>query len=241
MTDMPSCSIAVVPVGSFGRAVAKYLALICPGTTEIVAPGSGCSIDQMPVGGCGVLAVAAWRPVPSMVKSLCQLSQAARWPFIPLIVESSSLRLGPVIVPGISGCWDCWLLRAKQHAPSDKEQSALWSYYETHPEIGPRGFLESFAMLGASEIISASRRCEGSAEAAGYIWEMNTFTRDVSTGRLVGVDDCPHCGLQRDLRERTFVELRQSLAFLWKSDIRTADEAAGSSAYSVNSDARLTY
>jgi bacteriocin biosynthesis cyclodehydratase domain-containing protein len=147
-----------------------------------------------------------------------KLSREDDRPFVPLIADSPVLRLGPIIIPGTSGCWECWQLRSRQHATSPKEQSALWKFYDVNPQSGPGGYLEPFAMLGAAQIARAIHSCSSPQRAAGHIWQIDLFTRDVSTSRMVAVNDCPRCGMKRPVETRTYLEAQRQLAFLWTQD-----------------------
>ena len=208
----PSNCIHVVSVGMFGRAVAKYLKTLFSNMQVTIWDGGDLSdCEQWP--DCILHVLAAWRPVRSLCEFMDELSYERGRPFIPLILDSPVLRFGPVIVPNVSGCWHCWDMRLRQHTISLRERSALLEFYETNPQSGPAGYLEPFAMIGAAQI---ARITQSSMDrAAGQIWQMNLFTRHVSTGRLVGIDGCGRCGLSRPLEDRTYYEAKDSLSFLW--------------------------
>ena len=204
----------VVWVGPFGSAVVRHLSDFLPDLRvasgeAAPAPGVGDSQEFR----CQLLA--AWRPVPSLCDDLDRRCRERGIPFMPLIVDGADLRLGPVMLPEGGACWQCWELRSRQHAASARERSALLRHYTAHSEAGPRGYLEPFALMGASRLVAAMRGCEERSIEAGWIWQLNVFTGDVQTGRLIGLDSCRQCGLERPAESRTYAELRERLGHLW--------------------------
>ncbi len=160
--------------------------------------------------------VAAWRPVPGLCRPLDELCHEHRRAFVPAIADGSTLCIGPAVLPGKSACWNCWELRSRQHAKNDQERSALKQYYEAHPQAGPAGFLEPFALMAAAKVASAIQSHDHLQQQAGQIWQVDMFTGQVTTGYVIGVDGCPRCGLGRPLATRTYEDIRESLAFLSK-------------------------
>ncbi|HUK18059.1 MAG TPA: TOMM precursor leader peptide-binding protein [Bryobacteraceae bacterium] len=211
----------VISAGPFGRAVARHLRQLLPGLGETPWDGE----TPPPPGGwpeVRVQILAAWRPVPALCDALDAASRARQIPFIPLVLDCTDMRLGPVILPE-GPCWQCWVMRARQNVPSSRQEAALLRYYEDHPHAGPRGYLEPFAMMGAAQISQTVSACRQGSVTPGWIWQLNVFTGEIKTGRLIGLDGCPRCGLGRPAEGRTYVEVRERLAHLWA----TPDTANG--------------
>jgi bacteriocin biosynthesis cyclodehydratase domain-containing protein len=207
-------------MGAFGSAVAAYLRTLRSDTVEtIVVDRISAPLDSLPTPHTNVLA--AWRPVPSMCELLDRESHQSRLTFIPLILESAVLRLGPIVVRGEGTCWDCWARRSKQHSVRPKEAEAVLRHYASDPSSGPQGFLEPFALLGAarvSQIIDAITSVPRSLSAmAGSIWQIDIMTREVMRSTVVGVHGCLRCGLRRSEATRSFTDLRRELAYLWET------------------------
>ena len=205
-------SLRILTVGTFGSAVAKHLVPLFPTSHESAWNGSlpgelECSNKE------DIQVLIAWRPVPRLCEFLDEASHRCGNVFIPLIVDSPTLRLGPIIVPRTSSCWRCWSLRAMQHSEFPRERAALLEYYASDAQNGPAGYLEPFAMMAAAKLAETIRTCRCSPDTrAGEIWQMDMFTRDVSTGRLMGIDDCTRCGLGRNPELRTFSELQRAFS-----------------------------
>jgi bacteriocin biosynthesis cyclodehydratase domain-containing protein len=215
-----SDQVQVVSVGTFGKAVAGYLAKLCSNVEQLDWTGTA-SLDRNAWSAPKVRILAAWRPVPELCSFWDGLSHQNAHPFIPVIIDSAALCVGPVIVPAAkSGCWQCWQLRSQQHTKDRQERRALLQFYETNPSVGPAGYLESFALIGAAQVASAIQSADHLRQAAGKIWQIDIFTRAVSVGYLIGVDGCSRCGMGRPLQDRSWADIRHKLAFMWSDSLQ---------------------
>jgi bacteriocin biosynthesis cyclodehydratase domain-containing protein len=206
--------VHVFSAGPFGRAVARYLAEFRADVFETNLDGAAPELKP----DASVNVVAAWRPVPAFCEVLDQASHECQRPFISLIADSTVLRLGPVVVPGQGSCWGCWVRRFRQHDPWPAERAEVLRRYTADASAGPKGYLEPFAMMGAARIAGALEALRSSAGIAGYVWEIDMLTRETKVSTVVGVHDCPRCGLHRPVQTRGFAEMRQELAYLWTAD-----------------------
>jgi bacteriocin biosynthesis cyclodehydratase domain-containing protein len=213
--EQPIVPIHVISSGAFGRAVVKYLSLLrADFQTTLVDNDSGSSIIEWP--RSRVLALVAWRPVPSLSKLLDEVSQREGIPHVPIILESMILRVGPVCIPEArTCCWSCWMARRKQHSAWPTEEAALLEYYDANPDSGPNGYLEPFALMAAARLDNLVGNTDLLASMSGYVWQMNMLTREIITSNVVGIHDCPRCGLRRPARSRSFADLSMSLGYLW--------------------------
>ncbi len=212
--DEPT-KLHVIAVGPFGQAVSEYLSVLHPHVHRTVWNWTKpLTRETWPTSSAEV--IVAWRPVPQLCELVSVISHDRAVPFIPLILDSGVLRLGPIIIPESSACWKCWIMRSRQHSPNPQERSALLTFYDANPEAGPAGYLEPLAMLAAAQIKRAFQLCLHPDQVGGDIWEINLFSSQVRTGRLLGVDGCPVCGLNRSLETRTYLEAKRELAFLWE-------------------------
>jgi bacteriocin biosynthesis cyclodehydratase domain-containing protein len=210
MQTITALRVNVFSVGPFGRAVATYLKAFEPDMME-----TECSDERAPFseecsqGGINVMA--SWRPVPRLCEHLDKFSSAARRPFVPLVLESNVLRLGPIIIPGEEGCWLCWEKRSAQHAAAPDDRAAVLEYYSAHAGAGPKGYLEPFALIGAINIKQVVDLLRSSNQCAGHIRQIDLVTRQIKTGVLVGIHNCPRCGLGREGPIRSIDEMRRCL------------------------------
>jgi bacteriocin biosynthesis cyclodehydratase domain-containing protein len=208
----------LLSLGPFGSAVARQLKTLRRDFVGITVAGSAFPTDSRWT-TARMYIVASWRPVADLCESITNLSCQQERPFVPLVMDSAMLRLGPVFIPGQGGCWDCWTRRSRQHSPSREEHSALADHYATHPDDGPQGYLEPFALIGAARISAVMDAADSLFSMGGYLWQIDLMTRIITTGKVVGIHDCPRCGLHRPPTTRTFSEMRGALAHLWTGDV----------------------
>jgi len=159
--------------------------------------------------------LASWRPVPALCELLGDLSWEWQRAFVPLMLDSTIMRLGPVILPENGSCWRCWAQRSKQHARWPEEQAALLEHYAAHAEAGPQGYLEAFAMMGAAQLAHTIDQLDSGAAIGGRIWNMDIMTREITTSTVVPIHDCPHCGLHRPPLARSFADMEHDIGYLW--------------------------
>lgn len=222
--------VRIVTAGPFGKAVARSLAALVGNVQQQEFPSTEMPTpDAWPA--ADIYVAATWRPVPGLCRSLSDHAFRMGTPFIPLIVDSSTLCLGPIIVPGKSGCWRCWELRLQQHSALPREQSALLRFYEENPRAGPGGYLESFASMCAARIAAGIQSQNHLQELAGHIWQVHMLTQEVSTNFLIGVDGCAWCGLGRPFKNRTYAEIQEELACLRANSIEAEPQEKETGAY----------
>jgi bacteriocin biosynthesis cyclodehydratase domain-containing protein len=199
--------LQVVWVGPFGKAVADDLAALQP-NCYVRSPSEPLTASQL-------LLLAAWRPVSALCKRLNLLSHDWRIPFIPLIAESATLRLGPVVIPGAGACWECFVTRYAQHDRHTEERSALWRYYDAHPDDGPKGYLRPLAMMAAVRLSQVIDAVESGGLSGGYMWSLNIPRRQSLSSTVVPVHGCACRVAPTDSESRRFAEMRDSLKCLW--------------------------
>ena len=205
-------ALHLLTVGPFGKAVAQHLRTLAEfretSVTDTAMVNQVWSMADINV-------VVAWRPVPTLCAVLDDLSFQRRTPFLPLILEGRVLTAGPFVVPGAGSCWHCWDLRCQQHADWPLEREALSNYYASHPEAGPNGYLEPFAMMGAARIHEAVTLFEQGRGIPGEICQIDMLSLAITQTVPPGVNDCPRCGLHRPPATRGFSDLQNRLAYLW--------------------------
>jgi bacteriocin biosynthesis cyclodehydratase domain-containing protein len=211
-------------VGDFAKAVGEHLQLLCPNISLRVSETAGRATVK-PLTADGINVLISWRPVPDICAQLDDLSFKCNKPFIPLIIDSTLLCVGPVVIPGCSSCWHCWIARIKQHTHSSREEHAtLLEYYQSNSWAGPHGYLRPIAIVGAARLAQLLEEIDSSRCTPGHLWQLDMLTRRVTTSTVVGVHDCPRCGLHRSSSTRTFHDLRSALSYIWRAE----DGIAGS-------------
>lgn len=206
--------IHLLSVGSFGQAVGCYLKENRVDIIETVVQGNTLPLPELWPASRAIF-LASWRPVPLLCELLDDLVFGWRRPFVPLILDSASMRLGPIIMPGSGCCWHCWMQRSKQHARWPQEQSALLEHYAAHADTGPQGYLEAFALMAAVQLERTVNDLDSGTAVAGHIWKIDMITREVTTSTVIGIHDCAHCGLHRAAPTRSFTQMKQEISYLW--------------------------
>jgi bacteriocin biosynthesis cyclodehydratase domain-containing protein len=207
--------VHIISVGPFGRAVAQNLRG-CLAEVQETEVGLEELLPRSAVLGARVNIVAAWRPVPQLCEVVDQLSHEMQKPFVPLVVDATLLQIGPVVIPRQGSCWQCWMRRSAQPSPLPKERLIVQQYYLTHPDAGPKGYLEPFALLGALRIKQIVEGIDSSDVTPGSVWQFDMITRQITRSIVTGIHNCPRCGLHREAPARTFAQMKQDLAYLWK-------------------------
>lgn len=206
----------VFSMGAFGKAVAYYLKTLRAEVVERVITTAGTTFfDLSPQTSTSI--IAAGQPIPELCKLLEDRSFEYGRAFIPLVLDSANLIIGPVVIPGAGACWSCWNRRSIQHASHPDERLALLQHYSNGMNTGPVGYLESYALLGAARIAQILNSFDSPSGIAGYVWQIHVITREIVTSKVTGIHDCPRCGLGRRAPTRTFAELQHELAYLWES------------------------
>jgi bacteriocin biosynthesis cyclodehydratase domain-containing protein len=205
----------LICTGGFGRATARHFATLCPGAIVIDPDECGRAVADAIAGAVYVIGV-AWRPSVRLFAFIDQHSRQNQKCFIPLVLDNHLLRLGPVSRPNREGCWNCAVQRQLQHDPEASHRAALWRYYDEEPLAGPRGFLESLALLGAAQLARTLRSLELGEDAPSTVLEYDMLLRRSSVHPVAGVHDCPYCGLNRVSETSSIDELRHALEYLWR-------------------------
>lgn len=220
LTPLPN-PLHVLSVGPFGRKVASYLAALRSDITDTtVVDGIVPLPSTWP--SARLMILVSWRPVPDLCELLNQLSHEWQRPFLPVIQDLTAIRLGPLVLPGRGSCWNCWVTRWRQHSGWTKERASLWRYYAEHPSAGPLGYLEPFALITAARIAQTVAAFDSSTATPGHIWQIDMMTRQVATSTVVGVHDCPLCGLGRSKTTRSFAAMHKELEYLWSEELPPA-------------------
>ncbi len=214
---MPKEDIQVLTLGKFADAVYEYLRELCPGVAQT-------RIDDMRLPaelGGRIWVVVTWRPAPSICSALNERSHVSGRPFVPVIVDNTSLQLGPVVLPHRGACWECWARRSNQHSPWPGARDALFKYYDANAQAGPPGYLEPLATVAAAKTAAIVEAVDSGSARGGYIWQMDIITRAVATSTVVGVHGCNQCGLGRSTDERTCSSMRDDLGWLFSNEARS--------------------
>jgi bacteriocin biosynthesis cyclodehydratase domain-containing protein len=206
--------VHVLSVGPFGQAVVRHLDSL---GTDLIHTDIACNLLPLPSAwpAARIVALVSWRPVSDLCELLNEFSHDSRIPFVPVVQDLTAIRVGPIIVPGSGPCWHCWTTRCRQHSGWTKERMSLSQHYSSHPQDGPRGYLEGFAAMAANRLTDAISVLDAKAATPGSVWQIDILTGEITTSRVIGVHDCRWCGLGKPKETRSAIELREALSYLW--------------------------
>ena len=207
-------SVQILSVGAFGKAVATYMKEMRSDLFETPVDNAILPLPTTWLPARCIL-LASWKPVPPLCELLDDVCHKWDRPFLPLILDSRYMRLGPAIIPGLEGCWKCWNRRYRKQLTFPEDYSALLSHYESEPGSGPSGFLESFAMMGAARLSQIIDAIDSGVDRAGFIWQLDMLTGAISTGKLIGIHGCERCGTGRREDVRSYADMQSALKYLW--------------------------
>lgn len=106
----------------------------------------------------------------------------------------TTLWLGPLFVPGSSGCWRCLTQRVEGHR---KVEHYLAQRLQRTPAVAPAAFLPSLSgfVAGTLSTLLARAAVEGTLPALeGHVLAYETLSMSSSTHRLVRRPQCHACG-----------------------------------------------
>jgi bacteriocin biosynthesis cyclodehydratase domain-containing protein len=214
IADTQLLPIHALWMGPFGGSVVSHLQSLCPD----VIPRE---VVHNETDDCGTAARAdilvTSRPARMLCMQINETSHRLRRPFLSVVQDSTALRVGPLTLPGKGACWKCWDTRERQHSRWTRGKDSLTNYYSTEPNAGPRGYLEPIARMAAVRVAQIISTLDAGTAAAGYVWEMDIFTLETTEAFVVGVHDCPFCGLNRPRTSRHTDEM-EKLCHLWREN-----------------------
>lgn len=220
-------TLHLLALGEFGLAVGKLLQELVPWTV-VIASSFEELVDMPEVQTSCALALVSWRPASHLCHLLNKMSYTYQINFIPAVLSSPYLELGPVVIPQKSACYACYERRFLQHTEFPQLYKQLYTYYDTHPLAGPAGYLPPFIYLAATRLAQlVEQSLESPEQVAGYHWRWNLINAEVLQGTVVGVHGCPFCGLRCDEQRRSHQAMREYLCQVFTWDAAHGASASG--------------
>jgi bacteriocin biosynthesis cyclodehydratase domain-containing protein len=211
-------AVQVLSEGGFGGSVAAHLRHFFATIHHIQLRPPKLDVRSLPLEGSIPTVLAASRPLPTVCEALDQLAFSTGISFVPVILGSNLLTVGPVAGPGSQTCWSCWQKRCLQHSTRPEEEKEILHYYSNESSLGPSGFLEPFPFMAAARVahilLPAATRL-----LASEVWQLKLYTREITIGASLGVHDCPQCGLHRPAISRTTKLLKEKVDRWWSGEL----------------------
>lgn len=132
----------------------------------------------------------------SEIDQIDALAFHIRRPWLPIVMRPRGFRVGPLVLPGLSGCYRCFRRRQYQHGRLNQTDRKIEARPRTNRDVPVSGFLPGHVSL-AAQLVQADLDAvvSGFAEPrAGRLTTVRWLSLDVTTGRLSRVDGCERCG-----------------------------------------------
>ncbi|MFI6499660.1 TOMM precursor leader peptide-binding protein [Nonomuraea typhae] len=193
----PRHHAVLLAAGPFGLAVAERLSgskdLSELYTTTVLDIDTGTHPSLWPHADLFVLAVSHERP--RIADAVDRAAFAWGTPWLESCLETTDIRVGPVVVPGCTACYRCFVNRRRQHRRLDPPPAR-----ERHPT----GFAVHHAGIAAGLTRQAMAEAFGAPDPArlgGGVRRFSLVTGATSRSDVVAGDRCPRCRIPVDSTE----------------------------------------
>lgn len=196
--------LSILAPDEFGQAVGEALQELVPWAVQMTL-----SIEQFlktpDLPGAQAYLLVAGYPASRLCHILNDLSYTHQVPFLPAIISSPYLEIGPLVIPGSGACYACYECRFLQHTALPQVHKRRHQYYDTHPIPDPVGYLPPLAFLTATRLVQLLvQGLERPGHAGGYYWRWNIVHAEAHQSHVIGMHGCMYCGLKRDEKGRSF-------------------------------------
>lgn len=188
--------------GPFGVRASQYLG------PEVTV--SGDASDLAWVSDCDLLVAMMDGEDDQLAESLDRRSFLTGIAWFPVVQAFPAIRVGPVVVPGASACYACYLARRWQRDPLAEISQAVLA---SNPP-GPAGFFPHHALLAGAltNQLLSDIDLHGCAASAGCVRTVVLPNGELQAGRAVGVDRCSRCSFRFGPRRAAVRELLRHVA-----------------------------
>jgi bacteriocin biosynthesis cyclodehydratase domain-containing protein len=197
--------VTVLAVGSFGLAVGEFIRELGGNATICEADGDGDG-DPVPP-GTGPIVVAMLHEREKLCHRVERFSLRDNRPWLPVFVDSATVRAGPLVVPGSSACYLCFCKRRAQHdagniisalARAERARRDAEARFRHHARIAAS---LAWRMLRREGV--PADRVDRSRQSVVMSWD--TRTAEGRTDTVLSCHDCPRCrpepAARREIRD----------------------------------------
>jgi bacteriocin biosynthesis cyclodehydratase domain-containing protein len=123
----------------------------------------------------------------------------------PLVLTPRGVRLGPVVVPGVSACYHCFLRRRLQHDGEIGDTHAWWDSVALDASDSVSGWLPSDTLMARG--LTRALVAKGPDGFAGTVVSYDGVSGDMNRDPVIGVHACPRCRHRPDRSDDTWAGL----------------------------------
>ncbi|WP_330323593.1 TOMM precursor leader peptide-binding protein [Streptomyces pseudovenezuelae] len=184
-----AATLPVIATGGFGEHVGRVLSALRPGTEVLPVSQLRRAAGEFD----GPVVLAAWRPEPALFQELDSLAHETGRNWLPVVLESATVRIGPLIRPFHAPCFRCYRRRRAQHDLQSSISLLLTERYDRDPSCGPGGFLPHHARAAAA--VAAGYADGAAGTGTGLVSTVRLREWGVDAHRVVPWHDCEHCAV----------------------------------------------
>jgi bacteriocin biosynthesis cyclodehydratase domain-containing protein len=207
-----SDSTVLVGAGAFGERVAQLLAGRAPGRRVVAVQDLDSAARARPA----ALVLAVGRPAPALCRHADELAYEIGFPWLPVLAETSHLRIGPWISPPHGPCFECYHTRRLQHDRQLATTLLVHRACDDDADYGPFGHLPHHARLaaGLADTILAAVRAGSVSRFAGRVTSARLATGTITTSHVVPCHFCDRCAGSADTAQATTARIAGVVARL---------------------------
>lgn len=187
MTDLH-----LIAVGDFGGVVSELLTerynAVTTRDPQIVRDTSRWPRARIQV-------VVAWRETPALFEAADRYANWTHRPWLPVVLDATSLRIGPLVTGAGGPCYRCFLGRQFQHRQLLDADRDLFRAYDADPEVGVGGYLAAhvtIAVHATSTVIDAMLG-DGTECERGRVRTFGLLDARMTNDRVIPVHGCERC------------------------------------------------
>ncbi|MFW6692190.1 TOMM precursor leader peptide-binding protein [Streptomyces sp. MAR4 CNX-425] len=182
-------TIAMAATGEFGRQVIDFLETCHPGERAVRHADFTSAFDAQP----DMVTFALWRADAGLAGRAEHAAHENGIPWLPVVLDHLTIRIGPLVVPGSGPCFTCFDARLVQHDRHWESTAALRAGYEGDRALGPRGFLPQHARTAAGWAAGMLAQSAAGSLPPGHVVTLALPSLDVSRDQVVAVGSCRRC------------------------------------------------
>ena len=189
-----AAALSLIAAGGFGERTARLLSAQFAGSAVLSPDG----VEQALGTSRGTVVLAAQNPAPSLCERLDDLAYRFSRPWLPVVMDNSVVRVGPLVRPPYGPCFRCFQGRRAQHDREAAATALLHRSYDTGQHSGPGGFLPHHARLAAAVAATCLRAVPEAGAPDGPYDSVVTTIRlrewGMTRNHVVPRHGCPRCG-----------------------------------------------
>ncbi|MGD8167296.1 TOMM precursor leader peptide-binding protein [Herbiconiux sp. P16] len=131
-------------------------------------------------------------------------------PWVPVVMEPRSIRVGPQIVPGVGACYACFVRRQYQHGRRTTTDRELAALSDRSGATEQRGYLPAHISATGQLLrsLAAPLLSVGPPRDHGRLFRLGFAELSVNESAVIAIHGCGRCG-RADDGEQTWRSLEQ--------------------------------